>query len=90
MAKYSKEQKEAIQNRMMPPENISISLSFAEIENIIGKNFCKSAYKDASYWYPSKNRPMANVIFNAEYDANKVSIMQQTAYLEYSCFENAN
>ncbi|SMG16539.1 transposase, partial [Dethiosulfovibrio salsuginis] len=24
MAKYSKEQKEAIQSRMMPPENISI------------------------------------------------------------------
>jgi hypothetical protein len=54
----------------------SISLTFAEVEKIIGKKLCKSAYKYASYWYPSFNRPMSNVIFNAGYDVIKVDLQR--------------
>lgn len=60
----------------------AISLSFTEIESIIGKTLCKSAYKYASYWYPAFNRPMANVIFNAGYDVVKVNIDNQAVLIE--------
>ena len=47
---------------------------FAEIENIIGKKLCKSACKYTSYWYPGKNRPISNVIFNAGYDIKEINL----------------
>jgi DNA invertase Pin-like site-specific DNA recombinase len=60
----------------------TVSLSFSEIESIIEKKLCKSAYKYASYWYPGDNRPIANVIYNAGYDVTKIMSDTQTVVLK--------
>jgi len=52
-----------------------IILTFAEIEVILGRPLTKSAYKYPSYWYPSKNRPASNVIFNAGFDVVRVDLV---------------
>ena len=62
----------------------SISLTFAEIEKIVGKKLCKSAYKYAAYWYPAFNRPMSNVIYNAGYDVSNVDLQCKKILLEKS------
>lgn len=57
----------------------TLTLSFSEIENIIGKPLCKSARTYESYWYPGTNRPISNVIYNAGYDIKKIDLKAQTA-----------
>jgi len=52
----------------------TLKLSFDEVETIIGKKLCASACKYHSYWYPAKDRPLSNVIFNAGYDVKSVDL----------------
>ena len=59
----------------------TLCLSFADIEKITSRELCKSAYKYASYWYPSENRPVSNIIFNAGYDVEKVDLDKRTILL---------
>ncbi len=59
----------------------TISLSFADVERIISKELCKSAYKYASYWYPAYDRPVANVIYNSGYDVDIVDLQDGIIYL---------
>lgn len=56
----------------------TLTFSFSEIENIIGKPLCKSARMYESYWYPGTNRPISNVIYNAGYDIKKIDLKAQT------------
>ncbi|MDR2532357.1 MAG: recombinase family protein [Oscillospiraceae bacterium] len=51
-----------------------LKLPFDEIESIIGKKLCVSAYKYASYWYPAENRPISNIIYNSGYDVKSVDL----------------
>ena len=60
----------------------SIELTFAEIEGVIGKTLSKSAYKYRSYWYPAKNRPVGNIIYNAGYDIAKLDLKGQKIRLK--------
>jgi len=60
----------------------SLYLPFSEVEKIIGRELCKSAYKYASYWYPGYNRPVSNVIFNSGYDVEKVDLKNHTLTLK--------
>lgn len=46
-----------------------------------GKKLCASAFKYASYWYPSQDRPLSNVIYNAGYDVDRVDLKTQTVFL---------
>ena len=59
----------------------TITLTYSQIEEILDKPLCKSAYKFYSYWSPSHNRPAGNVIYNAGYDVVKVDIKGQMIYL---------
>ena len=59
----------------------SVSLSFTEVEKVIGKPLCKSAFKFYSYWYPGYNRPISNVIYNAGFDVDRVDLKNQMLYL---------
>lgn len=59
----------------------SVVLPFATVEELTGKKLCKSAYKYASYWYPSHDRPLSNVIYNAGYDIERVDLKEQAVYL---------
>lgn len=52
-----------------------------EIEALIGKPLCKSAFKFQSYWYPGPNRPMSNVIYNAGFDIETVDVKNHILYL---------
>lgn len=58
-----------------------MTLSFAEVEQVIGKPLCKSAFKFQSYWYPGYNRPISNVIFNAGFDVKTVDMKNHVLYL---------
>ena len=60
----------------------TITLTYTQIEKILGKSLCKSAYKFYSYWSPSHNRPAGNVIYNAGYDVVKVDVKGQVLYLK--------
>jgi len=60
-----------------------VSLAFAEVEKLIGKPLCKSAFKFQSYWYPGDNRPISNVIYNAGFDVDHVDLKNQMLY--YFC-----
>jgi len=51
-----------------------LKLPFDEVERVIGKKLCASALKYHSYWYPAKDRPMANVIYNTGYDVKSVDL----------------
>ena len=59
----------------------SLAIPFAEIETLIGKPLCKSAFKFQSYWYPGHNRPISNVIYNAGFDVKTVDMKNQVLYL---------
>ncbi len=59
----------------------SISLDFTEVEKLIGKPLCKSAFKFQSYWYPGNNRPISNVIYNAGFDVKTVDMKNQVLHL---------
>ena len=62
-------------------DNPMLTLSFTEIEDILGKGLCASARKFKSYWYPSYNRPISNVIYNSGYDVVTVDLREQTISL---------
>ena len=59
----------------------SLAIPFAEVETLIGKPLCKSAFKFQSYWYPGPNRPISNVIYNAGFDVKTVDMKNQVLYL---------
>jgi hypothetical protein len=56
-------------------------ISYAEIEEILGKPLCTSVYKYLGYWYPSYNRSANKLIYNARYDAKKVDLKEQVLML---------
>jgi hypothetical protein len=59
-----------------------LNITFMEVEKIIGKRLCASAYKYKSYWYPSYDRPLSNTIYNAGYDVETVDLENKTVTLK--------
>ena len=59
-----------------------ISLTFAEVENIIGTELCRSAYTYPVYWKPSKTHTMANTIVAAGYEVISVDLASKKIDLE--------
>ncbi len=55
----------------------SVILPFSDVERVIGKPLCKSAFKFYSYWYPGGNRPISNVIYNAGFDVDRIDLKYQ-------------
>jgi hypothetical protein len=59
-----------------------ITLSFAEIESIIGTALCKSAYTYPAYWKTSPTHTMLNTILGAGYKAASVDLIGKRIVLE--------
>ena len=59
-----------------------IPLTFAEVENIIGTELCRSAYTYPVYWKPSKTHTMANTIVAAGYEVISVDLTSKKIDLE--------
>ncbi len=59
-----------------------ITLSFAEIENIIGMTLCKSAYTYLAYWQPSPTHTLPNTILSAGYKIASIDLRGKRIALE--------
>jgi len=59
-----------------------ITLSFAEIEEIIGTELCKSAYNYSAYWYPSPTHILPNTILDAGYKIASVNLLAKNVLME--------
>jgi len=59
-----------------------ITLSFAEIESIIGMALCKSAYTYSAYWQSSPTHSMPNTILAAGYKVASVDFFGKRIVLE--------
>lgn len=53
---------------------VRITLTFSEIENILGETLCASAYKYKVYWYPSPTHTCALMIQEANYQVEYVDL----------------
>lgn len=69
-----------------------LTLSFAEIEKIIGTELCKSAYTYSVYWKPSETHTMANAIVAAGYDVVGVDLVAKNISFGKKtwCFDEKN
>lgn len=54
-----------------------ITLSFTEIEKIIGKKLYPSAYQYEQYWHHSKTHVITNTWMDAGYDLDGVDLVNQ-------------
>lgn len=51
-----------------------LTLSFAEVERIVGDSLPKKICRHRSYWKPYKGRPMGLIIYNAGYDLKDIDV----------------
>ena len=54
-----------------------ITLSFEEIEKIIGQKLYPSAYKYAPYWHPSRTHVITNTWIDVGYELDVVDLVNQ-------------
>lgn len=59
-----------------------LTLTFAEIEDIIGYSLCKSAYNYSAYWNPSPTHTMPNTILTAGYKIIAVDLLSKAISLK--------
>lgn len=59
-----------------------LTLTFAEIEEIIGCSLCKSAYNYSAYWNPSPTHTMPNTILAAGYKIAKIDLFAQNIVIQ--------
>lgn len=67
------------------PENCGkteLTLTFADIEDIIGCTLCKSAYNYSAYWTPSSTHTMPNTILTAGYRVASVDLVSKSLLLQ--------
>lgn len=73
-----------LKNHLLSLVDDEVSLSFADIENIIGTKLCDSAYKYPAYWHLSPTHTMPNTILEAGYRITNVNIREQYIHLRKS------
>ncbi len=78
---FSKKKYKKLIDFMELQDNEKLELSFVEIENVLDKGLCKSAHNHRAFWYPSQNRPVGNIIYNAGYDIEKLDLDNKIIYL---------
>lgn len=66
-----------LKNHLLSVSSDELTLSFADIESIIGSKLCESAYKYSAYWHISPTHTMPNTILEAGYRIVKVNIKEQ-------------
>lgn len=59
-----------------------LELSFGDFENILGFKLTETNLTSTHAWYPSSNRPLSNVIYNAGYDIKKIDVKNGLVILE--------
>ena len=59
-----------------------LTLTFSNIENIIGNTLCKSAYNYSAYWTPSPTHTMPNIILAAGYKVASVDLASKSLLLQ--------
>jgi len=59
-----------------------LTLTFAEIEKIIGCSLCKSAYNYSAYWNLSPTHTMPNTILAAGYKIAKIDLFAQNIVIQ--------
>ena len=67
----------ALKEYLESAEIEEMTLTFQQIEEIIGDNLCASAYKYSAYWHPSATHTMPNTIMAAGYKVAVVDIQNQ-------------
>ncbi len=60
----------------------SLSMTFDEIEQIIGTKLCKSAYNYSAYWVASETHTMPNTILDVGYKISSVDLIGKRINLE--------
>lgn len=60
----------------------SLSLSFDEIETVIGTKLCKSARTYSAYWRPSETHTMPNTIMDAGYEITSVDLSGERIFMK--------
>lgn len=63
-------------------DRIELTLSFSDIEEILGTSLCKSAYSYAAYWEPSDTHILPNIIIDAGYQIELVDLLQKVVQLK--------
>lgn len=58
------------------------TLSFADIEKIIGTELCKSAYNYSAYWQPSPTHILPNTIRDAGYKITSINLFAKNITVE--------
>lgn len=58
-----------------------LTLTFTDIETIIGCNLCKSAYNYSAYWTPSPTHTMPNTILAAGFKVVSVDLLSNSLLL---------
>ena len=58
-----------------------LTLTFTDIEAIIGYNLCKSAYNYSAYWTPSPTHTMPNTILAAGFKVVSVDLLSNSLLL---------
>lgn len=66
----------------------TVTLTYHEIEVMIGRKLCKSAYCYPSYWTPHDNRPAGNAIYLAGFDLEKVNLSERWIRVKRNPFVN--
>ena len=59
-----------------------VTLSFSDVEKIIGTELCKSAYNYSAYWHPSPTHTLPNTILDAGYKIAAVDLLAKRIQLE--------
>ena len=59
-----------------------MTLTFADIEAIIGCTLCKSAYNYSAYWNPSPTHTMPNTILAAGFKVVSVDLVSKSLLLQ--------
>lgn len=72
----------ALKQYLVASGKSDITLSFAEIESIIGTALCKSAYTYSAYWQPSPTHKMPNTILAAGYKIASIDLSGKRIALE--------
>lgn len=71
-----------LKSYLMKQSKTVISLSFKEIEDIIGCELCKSAYNYSTYWQPSQTHVLPNTIIATGYKVSSIDLLAKRVTLK--------
>lgn len=73
---------DALKKYLQEIKQDEVTLSFSDVEKIIGTELCKSAYYYSAYWHPSPTHTLPNTILDAGYKIALVDLMAKNIQLE--------